>query len=125
MYYSHPPFQVADEPNHFMRVLQIAQGNLVGIRQSKTESGALLPMTAPMFAASFNKLPFAPQEKVTADMLVKAMSLRWPSSLTFVSLPNTVIYPQPLTLGLSLVFYGHIPYTLHLSGHFIWHGLAI
>ncbi|MFT8587992.1 DUF2142 domain-containing protein [Acetobacter orientalis] len=108
-----PPFQVADEPNHFMRVLQIAQGNLVGIRQSKTESGALLPMTAPMFAASFNKLPFAPQEKVTADMLVKAMSLRWPSSLTFVSLPNTVIYPPTSYVGaVTGVLWAH---TLHAT----------
>ncbi|MGF1275677.1 DUF2142 domain-containing protein [Acetobacter pasteurianus] len=94
-----PPFQVADEPNHFMRAVQIANGGLVGIRRSPLESGAMLPESVPIVAGSFDKLKFAPQEKVTPDMITQAMMVRWPSARIFVGLPNTVLYPPTSYIG--------------------------
>lgn len=38
-----PPFQVADELNHFMRAVQIAEGGVIGTRLSATQSGGVLP----------------------------------------------------------------------------------
>jgi len=37
-----PPFQVADEPEHFFRIVQIAEGHLLGERRG-TESGGHVP----------------------------------------------------------------------------------
>ena len=37
-----PPFQVADEPSHFFRIVQIAQGGIIGERRG-ADSGLLRP----------------------------------------------------------------------------------
>jgi hypothetical protein len=37
-----PPFQVADEPSHFFRIVQIAEGGLVGERRG-AEAGGDIP----------------------------------------------------------------------------------
>ena len=37
-----PPFQVADEPSHFFRIVQIAQGGIIGERRG-ADSGGMIP----------------------------------------------------------------------------------
>ncbi|PCD80442.1 DUF2142 domain-containing protein [Acetobacter orleanensis] len=93
-----PPFQVADEPNHFMRAMQIANGGLVGIRRSPLESGGMLPQSVPIVTASFDKLKSAPQEKVTPNMITQAMTVPWSSETVFVGF-STVLYPPSSYLG--------------------------
>ena len=38
-----PPFQVADEPSHFYRIVQIAGGGIIGERRG-AESGGMIPV---------------------------------------------------------------------------------
>ena len=47
-----PPFQVADEPNHFFRIVQIAQGGIVGERRG-AESGGEIPVALVSMAGHF------------------------------------------------------------------------
>lgn len=103
-----PPFQVPDEPNHFMRALQVAQGGLVGTRISQTESGAYLPESVSRMTALFDSLKFAPDKKVTGDMLNAAFQASWKSPIVFVDFQNTVLYPPTSYIGDVLgIFVGH------------------
>lgn len=94
-----PPFLVPDEPAHFARAYQVAQGGFVGTRISATQSGAYLPATVAEIAKPF--APFFPDkgEKITGTMLAQAFDMPWSTLPTFVDIPNTVIYPPTSYMG--------------------------
>lgn len=94
-----PPFQVVDEPAHFMRVLEIADHELVGVKHSRIESGTMLSQSVPALEGIFDKLPLSPQSKVTPEMLAQAMAVPWSANKVSVGLSNTVIYPPTSYIG--------------------------
>lgn len=94
-----PPFQVPDEPNHFLRAFQVAQGEFVGIRRSPHEAGAFVPESLVLLNGPFASLPFAPQKKANGEMFARTLDARWTSPIIFWDLPNTVLYPPSSYIG--------------------------
>ena len=93
-----PPFQVADEPIHFMRAAQIAEGDLVGTRFAQTLPGGKTELTGggsidPALVAAatpFFALPFHPE--LRAKRADWAPNIHWSSKRALVSFP-TANYP--------------------------------
>lgn len=94
-----PPFQVADEPNHFMRAVQIAQGEIFMHRRSPTDVGSYLPQSIASLNQPFDHIAGHSDAKVTASAFNQAFQLKWASPPVFVNLPNTALYPPSSYLG--------------------------
>ncbi|MCG4272260.1 DUF2142 domain-containing protein [Acetobacter senegalensis] len=97
-----PPFQVADELNHFMRAVQIAEGGVIGTRLSATQSGGVLPSPLFPMAQSFDYLKFNPAKKVDLGGLAQAYMTPWSGKTEFVEYPNTAFYPPSSYGGVVL-----------------------
>jgi uncharacterized membrane protein len=121
-----PPFQVADEPLHFMRAAQIAEGDFVGTRftrtlpNGKTEltgGGAIDPAIVAA-ATPFSAIQFHPE--VRAKRADWAPNIHWSSQRALVSFP-TANYPPifylPSSAGILLgrEFNLTVVQTLYLS----------
>lgn len=94
-----PPFLVPDEPSHFIRAYQVAQGGMTGTRISPTQSGAYLPETVVDIAKPFAPFFSDKDEKITESIMAQAFDMQWSSPPTFVNMPNTVIYPPTSYIG--------------------------
>ncbi|THD73147.1 MAG: DUF2142 domain-containing protein [Bradyrhizobium sp.] len=95
-----PPFQVPDEPAHFMRAAQIARGELIGMRFPTTAADGSPQMTAGGQLDSalvgtitpFTKsMPAHPEVRASRTMWEPAV--RWSNDLALCAFPNSVIYP--------------------------------
>lgn len=94
-----PPFQVADEPVHFMRAALIAEGGLVGTRFPQqlpngktvlTGGGAIDPAIIEALDP-FNGIAFHPE--VQAKRADWAPNIHWSSRRTFIGFPGPANYP--------------------------------
>ncbi len=102
-----PPFQVADEENHFLRALEVARGHFIARRLSDTASGDDLDPAAVTAAHAFDALKFHPDVKLDMETYAQAAALAWGSEpdqpATFA---NTAVYPAffylPSAAGLKL-----------------------
>jgi hypothetical protein len=99
-----PPFQIPDEPTHFMRAAQIADGTLIGTRLSENGADGLPRIKAggpldPGIQSSFNafsRLPFHPDQRASrADW---EPDIHWSEKRVFSDFPNTALYPPILYL---------------------------
>lgn len=94
-----PPFQNPDEPNHFMRAAQLADGGLVGTRFSQIAADGSLHILAggPVDPAintaflPFDALRFHPNVKTTQALLQPC--IYWSSTRVLADFPNTAVYP--------------------------------
>ena len=97
-----PPIQVADEENHFLRALQIADGHVFGHIIGDDSAGGTLDPAASIFAHAFDALKFRPDTKFDLDAYAVASALRWGSGPAVPAVfPNTAIYPFFLYLPAS------------------------
>ncbi|WP_338333056.1 DUF2142 domain-containing protein [Acetobacter sp. LMG 32666] len=94
-----PPFLVPDEPSHFIRAYQVAQGGMTGTRISPTQSGAYLPETVEDIAKPFTPFFTDKGEKITGSILAQAFDMQWSTPPVFVNMPNTVVYPPTSYIG--------------------------
>lgn len=101
-----PPFQVADEFNHFMRAVQVSQGTGVGIRRDPTTAGGVLPSSLITMGQSFDYLKFNPDKKVDLGGLSQAYMTPWSQNNQFIAYPNTVFYPPSSYAGVVLGIWG-------------------
>ena len=94
-----PPFQNPDEPNHFLRAAQLADGGLLGTRFSTRGADGLPRITAGglsdpaimMALAPFNALPFHFDRRARrADWEPR---VHWSGERVMQAYPNTVNYP--------------------------------
>jgi uncharacterized membrane protein len=94
-----PPFQVADEQNHFLRAAQIADGTLIGTRALEigtdgapqtTAGGPVDPAIKQAFAA-FDPIRWHPD--VRAKRSDWATDVHWSNARAFADFPNTALYP--------------------------------
>ncbi|MCP1230069.1 DUF2142 domain-containing protein [Acetobacter indonesiensis] len=97
-----PPFQVADEFNHFMRAIQISEGHIVGIRRDPLTAGGILPSSLINMGQSFNYLKFSPDKKVDLVGLSDAYMTPWSQQTEFVGYASTVFYPPSSYAGVVL-----------------------
>ncbi len=112
--YCTPPIQVADEENHFLRALQVADGHLFGRKIEGDNAGGTLDPAAPVFAHNFDALKFKPDRKLDNDTSEAAAALHWGEApVVPTAFPNTAIYPFflyiPASLGIA------VGRALHLS----------
>lgn len=94
-----PPFRVPDEPNHFMRAVQIAQGQIFIHRRSSTEVGSNLPQSILDLNQIFPHPTPTSDLKVQPAAFAQAMQLKWASPPAFVNLWNTDLYPPSSYIG--------------------------
>lgn len=99
-----PPFQNPDEPNHFLRAAQLADGHMIGSRfsisgqdgEARLTAGALNDPAVIAAAAPFDRLKsYPPQKAARADW---APAIRWSQTRTMEDFWNTVMYPPAFYL---------------------------
>jgi len=121
-----PPFQVPDEPHHFLRAWQISEGQVWGeVRQGK--AGGQIPPGIGQDVARFNPLAGAPQARISREVLLREYrrSTEWTSenvtARAFTPFSNTVLYapvpylPQALGLWLARQWGLHTVAALYLG----------
>ena len=92
-----PPFQMPDEPRHFLRALQIADGRLLGRKSEGTFSGGDLESAAQDVAVAFRPLALDLDRRLDPAVLARLAPLRWrTTSKTPALFENTSIYPPTL-----------------------------
>ncbi len=88
-----PPFQVPDEPVHFYRTYQIAQGRLFAERRDGSAGGVLPVSLVDVVEALSGDIPFHPENKADPVAIRNALPVPLdPTRTAFVSFPNTAIY---------------------------------
>ncbi|WP_237482310.1 DUF2142 domain-containing protein [Lichenibacterium dinghuense] len=98
-----PPFQMPDEPRHFMRAVQIAGGGLLGHRYDDTFSGGDLEIAAQDVAVAFRPLALDTEKRLDLAVVAHIATLRWGmTGKTPALFENTSIYPPTLYAPASL-----------------------
>jgi Predicted membrane protein (DUF2142) len=126
-----PPFQNADEPNHFSRASQISDGALIGYRIGPGSSGGLVDTAISAACAPFHSVPFHADVKVTQSMYDQAGQARWGGPLAEAPFSNTAVYPPLLYLpSVAAIKIGRIKgspviHTLYLARAFTGISTAI
>ena len=87
-----PPFQGADEDNHFFRAEQIALGNFVGITNQKDSAGGLVDTSSIKVSQLVNHIKFHPEEKISLEEISTLNSIKFSDNLTYTDFKNTVVY---------------------------------
>jgi uncharacterized membrane protein len=110
-----PPFQSADEPDHFLRAYQIAEGGFVSRQKDiRGFAGGYLPISLYNLWLPFSKIGFHPEVKVSLGQIEDAMRIPLrPSDRIFITFPNTAHYCPtcyvPQSLGIILGRALHLP----------------
>lgn len=95
-----PPFQSADEPGHFYRAYQVAQGEFLG-----GAGGAYADSAIEQLYACVAALPFDLKARFTAEDRAKAEEVMWTGQLVDRQFPNTAVYAPtgylPQALGVA------------------------
>jgi uncharacterized membrane protein len=107
-----PPFQSADEFNHFYRIYQISEGQFVGeVDSTKTDLGGYIPSSLIAISAPFEPLAFHKSVKTSFDTIQKYLKTPLEKEKKqFHSFPNTARYaltaylPQVLTFSVLRQF---------------------
>lgn len=87
-----PPFQGADEDNHFFRAEQIALGNFVGTGNHKDSAGGFVDTSSIEVSRLVNHIKFHPEEKISPDEITTLNKLKFSDNLTYTDFKNTVVY---------------------------------
>jgi hypothetical protein len=91
-----PPFQNADEVAHFLRVAQIGEGQLIGIRFGHDKSGGPVDRGILTTAIPFIPIAFHPEVKVNPSLY--AADPGWTGEHVWLNFGNTSIYSPVLYL---------------------------
>lgn len=87
-----PPFQVADEFNHFYRSYQIAQFEWTGER-TENRLGGWLPCSLDSVSRDFRRLPFHMEEKTSRREILEKLDIPLNrEEVVFLDFANTSIY---------------------------------
>jgi uncharacterized membrane protein len=107
-----PPFQVPDEPVHFLRAYQVSQGQLVARQDSGGTPMGYLPVALNELTVPFKPLPLHPESKVSLGEIAQANAIKLDGSeRTFVAVPFTAPYnpvcylPQAIGILVGRVFH--------------------
>lgn len=88
-----PPFQVPDEPSHFYRTYQIAQGRFFAERRDRSAGGELPVSLVQTVEAVSGGISFHPENKADPAAIRAALAVPLaPSRTAFVAFSNTAIY---------------------------------
>ncbi len=103
-----PPFQVADEFNHFYRAWQVSDGIFVGIRTANNRLGGDLPVSVAKITQPFRSLPFHAENQIKSNTIFYNLSVPLDeNNRQFVDFANTAIYaptaylPQAVAISIG------------------------
>jgi len=101
-----PPFQVPDEPNHFLHSYQIAEGRFVAEKRDNG-TGGLIPKSLIDSVTPWNDIPFHPEKKAEEQRFIQTFSISLQEKeRVFWNFANTALYSPvpylPQALGISL-----------------------
>lgn len=88
-----PPWSHPDEPNHMLRIVELAHGELLGERLGPRDAGGLTDVGVADAAAPFASITFHAERKVTRPVLSASDRVPWRGSLSLLGFPNTAPYP--------------------------------
>jgi uncharacterized membrane protein len=118
-----PPFQTADEAQHFFRAWQITQGELIS--RGKTplgEAGGYLPTSLDTFWQRFKPMAMHPEKNTSARYILGSFQIRLqPDKQSLIPFGNTAHYfpisylPQCLGIGVGRALSLPIPMILYLG----------
>ena len=101
-----PPFKVPDEPNHFLRTIQISEGTIFGEKGQKG-IGGLIPESIISTITVFDGFPYHAEKEQKTDNIFSL--LRQPlekEKRVFADFPNTSLYSPvpylPQVIGVSV-----------------------
>ncbi len=102
-----PPFQVADEPNHFFRSYQISTLQFIGHKR-KDMSGGYIPISIKEFQKPYLNLIKNTENKISPNFTLKQLKTNTDyKKLEFTDFRNTVLYfsaaytPQAIGIAIS------------------------
>lgn len=106
-----PPFQAPDETNHFYRIVQIAQGDFIPLKQGN-KTGGYIPKSVVRVGQSFiHKIAHFPENKIAKATFTNALREPLnPLDTMYCSFPNTCLFtpvsylPQLLFIAPALKF---------------------
>jgi uncharacterized membrane protein len=103
-----PPFQVADEFNHFYRAWQVSEGILVGVRTSDNRLGGDLPESVVKITEPFRSLPFHAENRIKSSTIFYNLSVPLePEKRQFTDFTNTAVYAPTAYLPQAVaIFFG-------------------
>jgi uncharacterized membrane protein len=103
-----PPFQVADEFNHFYRAWQVSDGVLLGVRTTDNRLGGDLPVSVTKITQSFRSLPFQPNNQIKSSTIFYNLTIPLDAqNRQFTDFSNTAMYaptaylPQVLAISIG------------------------
>jgi len=105
-----PPFQVPDEPNHFFRAYQIADGTFFP-ETSNNRVGGFIPVSLIHTRNMFGDIAFHPGKKIKSETIFRSLEIPLnPKETAFAFFPNTGLYtpvpyiPQSLVIIIGKLF---------------------
>jgi uncharacterized membrane protein len=108
-----PPFQVADEFNHFYRAWQVSEGIFVGVRTVDNRLGGDLPASVVKITEPFRSLPFHAENRIKSNTIFyNLFTPLEPEKRQFTDFANTAIYaptaylPQVVAIAIGKFFKG-------------------
>jgi uncharacterized membrane protein len=120
-----PPFQVADEFNHFYRAWQVSDGIFVGIRTTDNRLGGDLPVAVAKITQPFRSLPFHFENQIKSNTIFYNLSVPLDeNNRQFTDFANTAIYaptaylPQAVAISIGK-FLGIGPLSIFYFSRFL------
>ena len=120
-----PPFQVADEFNHFYRAWQVSDGIFVGVRTADNRLGGDLPLAVAKITQPFRSLPFHFENQIKSNTIFYNLSVPLDENKRqFVDFANTAIYaptaylPQAVAISIGK-FWGIGPLSIFYFSRFL------
>lgn len=118
-----PPFQTADEAQHFFRAWQITSGEFICRgKDSLGEAGGMLPASLETFWKKFQSMAMHPEETTSVREILDSFKIHADAQeLTFVPFGNTAHYcpisyvPQCIGVALGRAFSLPLPMILYLG----------
>jgi uncharacterized membrane protein len=103
-----PPFQVADEFNHFFRAWQVSDGGFVGIRTGDNRFGGELPVSVTKITEAFHSLPFQTENRIKSQTIFQNLATPLDENIRqFTDFANTALYaptaylPQAVAISIG------------------------
>lgn len=97
-----PMGMVPDEPNHFLRSLQISEGQQYAIKSSETNSGGVFSQDVVNDLLTFESLNFHEEKHVTPAMEMASHRYGWGGAKNFYDISNTAVNPPWVYPGVVL-----------------------
>lgn len=88
-----PPWSNPDEPQHMLRVVELANGELLGHRDGPHDAGGISNAAVYDAARPLEEINHHPERKVSASILKSSEDIGWRKTLAFTDFSGAAPYP--------------------------------